>query len=64
MNKRTAKLLKQYAFETEKNERAVKRWWNSLNPAERTVQRKKLQELLNEKEEAEEVVVVDEQTEA
>lgn len=64
MNKRTAKLLKQYAFDTDKNERAVKRWWNSLNPAERAVQRKKLQELLNEEgeeEKVEEVVVVDEQ---
>lgn len=56
MNKRTVKLLKKCALVLDKNERTVKKWWGTLTPAQRTVQRKKLEALVKEKPSQEEEV--------
>lgn len=49
MNKRTAKLLKQYAHSIDRTETEVKKWWETLSWTERTKWRNKIEAGLNDK---------------
>lgn len=42
MNQKTAKLLTKWSSHASKQPREVKRWWLSLNRAERAVERRRI----------------------
>lgn len=48
MNEKTARLIKNYASATKKNEKELKRWWNQMNKDERTKARKELEKKVAE----------------
>lgn len=46
MNKTVAKLLSKYAVISEQNNKELKKWWNTLDWREKTIERKRIEEEL------------------